>query len=385
MPPYRAFQEDWSDFYDEEPDEGYDYSSDRESGRRASIVNTQESKAGLQQPSNTISAEKEDISRPESEDFPQDAELGSLDVEESKLQADSAHSDPHTPTRPKASREEWYDSTDGEDAEDIPFQNQQPPSPIVLSDTEDGTKSLPPSKASLKRRRSHDARQDLSRIQRTRRVPRSYESTLLPSMSELRNEILIQDRTESSRLLYRSIGARLAKLDDGVLHLGQYSGIGHRAGITSKEQRYETNPRAVKARRYKAGLSDVVKFFAYREQNDKNALSRLKVSLEKSKRTFRMSAAEWENFRSTQINDIEENRFARGKSEAFFVSQILKLISESGINDSVLLRMLLQSRRGRSALTELLIGVVDIDKYGDLTLCTGPETSATTSSSGFQQ
>ena len=124
-------------------------------------------------------------------------------------------------------------------------------------------------------------------------------------------------------------------------------------------------PSALSARLHRERKNPISKQFHRRYLTDRAATLTMVNNLQKDSRWTHMSEEERNAIRAAKTQELMEQRFAEGRSQSSFLSQLLQLISQRGYSEGVVLRLLLQTQSVQAVLGQLLEDVVDIDEAGN--------------------
>lgn len=275
-----------------------------------------------------------------------------------------------------ASREDWLDSSGSED-ELSPFFDSgdgDMPRPRVVSDVSHA--SQPPVNMNSKRKRQsepqgHDS-DDAVRAQKR------MKQSLFPLASEdkVQPEPFHDYNQTSAQLLSRTI--RNALLDPGTTapssihgyygHGSVNASIGIGVGRQKTGGEYSTQVGSITSRIRRERLGELGRWFDRRELADNNAVFRNVDKVRAGVPWDQMRSEEQAKVRTRVRRKILHQRYQEGRSESYFISQLLKLANESGVSNDAILGLLLQQRKSRETLVELFEGLVKVNESGTLSV-----------------
>ncbi|KIV81197.1 hypothetical protein PV11_08633 [Exophiala sideris] len=276
------------------------------------------------------------------------------------------------PSNALASREEWLDSSESEDELSRVFESEDvdPPRPAVISDV--SHVPHPQMNMNSKRKRQSEPQghipDEAAHVQK-----RPKQNHIL---SEDESEVFHDYSQVSAQLLSRTI--RNALLDpktttpsslEGYGHGSRNASIGVGVGRTRKNaDEYSTNAGSAFSRSKRERLGELGMWFDRRELADNNAVMR---SIEKVRAKVpwdQMSQEEQQKVRKQVKRKIFHQRYQDGRSQSYFISQLLKLANQSGVGNDAILGLLLQQRKSRETLVELFSGLVGVNESGTLSV-----------------
>lgn len=183
-------------------------------------------------------------------------------------------------------------------------------------------------------------------------------------------------QTSSELLSSTMIDALLQPETTIVTSLHQYghgkknSSIGHGVGQNRKtEDKYSTSSSAAFSRGRRGRLSELAKWFDRRELADNNEVQRRVEKIKTRVAWEQLTEGEKDRIRKDERARVLHKRFEEGKSQSYFLSQLMSVANQCGVSDGDVLGLFLQQRKARDTLIELFDGVVEVDASGTLSLC----------------
>nr|KAK5448729.1 transcriptional regulator swi6 [Exophiala xenobiotica] len=180
----------------------------------------------------------------------------------------------------------------------------------------------------------------------------------------------------SSQLLSRTMVDALLQPETTIAtSLHQYghgkknSNIGHGVGPRKTEDKYSTGSSAAYSRGKRGRQSELAKWFDRRELADSNEVQRRIEKVKVRVAWEQLTDGEKDKIRKDERARVLHKRFEEGKSQSYFLSQLMSVANQCGVSDGDVLGLFLQQRKPRDTLIELFDGVVEVDASGTLSLC----------------
>ncbi|KAI1611269.1 hypothetical protein EDD36DRAFT_284303 [Exophiala viscosa] len=271
-----------------------------------------------------------------------------------------------------ASREEWLDSSESEDELSRIFESEDVEAlrPTVISDVSPAPQ--PPVNMNSKRKRQSEPQGHVS-DEPTHAQKRPKQTHVL---SDDKSEVFQDYSQVSAQLLSRTI--RNALLDPKTTipssleeygHGTRNASIGVGVGRTRKNaDEYSMNAHSTFSRTRRERLGELGLWFDRRQLADNNAVMR---SIEKVRAKVpwdQMSQEEQQKVRKQVKRKIFHQRYQEGRSQSYFISQLLKLANQSGVSNDAILGLLLQQQKSRETLVDLFSGLVGVNESGTLSV-----------------
>ena len=271
-----------------------------------------------------------------------------------------------------ASREEWLDSSESEDELSQVFESEDvdPPRPTVISDV--SPVPHPPVNMNSKRKRQSEPQghvpEGVAHVQKRPKqnhVLSEDESEAFQDYSQVSAQVL--SRTIRNALLdpTTTVPSSLEEYGHGTVNARVGVGVGR---TRKNADEYSLNAHSTFSRTRRERLGELGLWFDRRQLADNNAIMR---SIDKVKAKVpwdQMSQDEQQKVRKQVKRKIFHQRYQEGRSQSYFISQLLKLANQSGVSNDAILGLLLQQQKSRETLVELFSGLVGVNDSGTLSV-----------------
>lgn len=342
--PYQALESDWSDYDDELVDEeSYDHPGGEEKGGE------------LDEAVHDIRGDDRQ------NDVVETAREVTLMVNETQTEVATTLSEPQAPpsqtSRPQLRvRKDAWSWSDTED-DSPPAEHQDQPSYITLSsDSEESETST-----KRKRKRSEDEQEQeqehdaiYHQPKRKRNKTRLFSASSRPGLRPKPRDTFVSYPTPQV--------IRSGLFSVGSVKFPTTPSTTKGAGVPDEAKLgYSMTKSAIAGREYQRRKVPMVRAFSQRFHNDKGTVLKMIGALQSDNRWLQMNAEARETFKTTRVRELMEKRFTQGKSEAYFLSHLLQVVSQRGYSEGVLLRLLLQNAAPQRLLGDILEDVIDIE------------------------
>lgn len=138
---------------------------------------------------------------------------------------------------------------------------------------------------------------------------------------------------------------------------------------------YAMSKTAVKNREQWYNLGDLERWFRRRELADNSAIHAAMEKIKYQPVWDRLTEVEKERIRHDERQTVLQQRFDQGKSQSYFVAQLIDVGKQCGVSDGDMLSLVLSKQsKAREAIIELFNGMVEVDESGKLALVNTPTT-----------
>lgn len=180
---------------------------------------------------------------------------------------------------------------------------------------------------------------------------RATKRSVKPSKDDFEDVPSIGDYSQiSSQLLSRTLADALLQPETTIAtSLHQYghgknnSYIGHGVGQNRKtEDKYSTGSSAIFCRGRRGRLGELAKWFDRRELADNNEVQRRMEKIKARVALEQLTKGEKDRIRKDERARVLHKRFEEGKSQSYFLSQLMSVANQCGVSDGDALGMFLQ-------------------------------------------